>query len=66
MPLPFLYSWSYKSYGEVKSPRGSSWVAVHVIPVSLPDGIQYFSLEEVLPQHLEQDQVIYKPWIYKE
>lgn len=50
---------------KAKSPQGGTWVAVHVIPVSLPDGVQYFSLEQVLPQQFELERVIYKPWKYK-
>lgn len=45
-----------------KSPHDSSRAAVHVIPVRAPDGIQYFSLGKVLPQHFEPNQVIYKLW----
>lgn len=40
---------------DAKSPQGSNWVVVRIIPESLPDDIQYFSLEKVLFQHCEID-----------
>lgn len=52
-----FYWWPYISCSDWwtrgKSSHGSSWVAVHVILVSLLDGMQYFSLVMVLFQHFE-------------
>lgn len=38
---------------EVKSPHDSNRVTVHVIPMCLPDWIQYFCLDKVPFQHYE-------------
>jgi len=64
MSLSFFHWWSYKSYGS----HGSSWVAVHVIPVSLPESMQYISLEgegDAASAIWTNDHVIYKPWMNK-